>query len=99
MSTATQVRAEARKELRKEAKIDSAFTLFMDHAVSQLVGRGLNDTSAMEVIFTLADQLAEQETLPPFPDDRASYQEKGLWLVSASDFGFVEFAVEAVTES
>lgn len=73
-----------------------AFDRFMDHAVARLSVVGLDDTQALEVIFTMADLLTEEGALPPFPDDTVPYAVKGGWLVEAVALDFISFVVDAV---
>jgi hypothetical protein len=92
------VTASVLQEQLREEKVREAFDVFMDHAVFQLGSRGLDSTTALMTLFTVADALAEEGALPWFPDDQASYVELGEWLVAASDFDFVSFVLEAVGE-
>lgn len=95
--SAARIRREARRAIRKEAKIDDAFDAFMDGMVASLVALGVDEVQAVETIFTLAEHLASEELLPEFPDDTASAESKGAWLVQAYDFGLPGFLVAAVT--
>lgn len=90
-------RRQAIKERRREQRVDEAFDAYMDHMVDRLVELGAESSAALEAIFEIVTYLAEKETLPEFPDDRATYREKGVWLVAAADYGLVDFVVEAVS--
>lgn len=98
MRTAS-ARRRARRERRREQKVSEAFAQYMDHAVDRVVARGLEEGPALDALFTLADYLTEAGKLPPFPTERASYAERGAWLVGAVDFGFIEFAEKAADQA
>lgn len=93
MNTATAV---AWQEVERSDKIQTAFNRFIDHAVLRLALAGFEGPSALEAIFTTADFLTEEGTLPPFPDDTVTYVECGGWLVAAADMDFIAFLAEAV---
>lgn len=78
--------------------MQEAFERYMDHTVDRLTALGIDEMVAMEAVFEAVSQLAEAQTLPPFPEGRVSYQEMGNWLVAAVDLGFADFMVEAVQE-
>ncbi len=43
---------------------------------------------AFEFIYSVADDMAEQELLPPLPDDDASDEDAGFWQGTAETAGF-----------
>lgn len=90
------VRHEAVERRRAEHKVQRAFDLYMDHVVDRLVQLGAASEVALDVIFQTVTYLAEEGVLPPYPTERATYEEAARWLVAAADFGLVEFLVEAV---
>lgn len=92
------VRQIALARRRAEHKVQQAFDQYMDHAVDRLVELGVSSEVALDAIFQTVTYLAEEEVLPPFPTERASYEEAARWLVAAADFGLVDFLLEAAEE-
>lgn len=91
------MRRSAKVEARNEATIDMAFDRYMDEQVARLVALGLDDVQALETLFEVADYCSTEGLLPEFPDDRATFEDKGIWLVRASDFDFGGFLLQALT--
>lgn len=91
------VRQEALARRRVEGRVQRAFDLYMDHAVDRLVALGATDEVALDAIFQTVTYLAEEGVLPPFPTERATYEEAAHWLVEAADFGLVGFLIEAAS--
>lgn len=89
------VRQAALARRRAEHKVQQAFDLYMDHAVDRLVELGVSSEVALDAIFQTVTYLAEEEVLPSYPTERASYEEAARWLVAAVDFGLIEFLLEA----
>ena len=47
----------------------------------------------MTAVFEAAILLSEEGILPEFPDDEASWEEVGIWLVAAKDEDFFDFVL------
>lgn len=54
--------------------------------ISQTYGGSFED--ALDFLYSVADEMEEQDMLPPLPDDDADDEETGLWLGTAESIGF-----------
>lgn len=79
-----------------EEKVHHAFGAYLDHVVEELAEAGVPDETAVEILFQVADSLAEDGTLPAFPDDAQPWVEKARWLVAAADLDFMGFVREVM---
>lgn len=79
-----------------EEKVHHAFGAYLDFVVEELVEAGVPDETAIEILFQVADSLAEDGALPEFPDDTRPWADKARWLVAAADLDFRGFVHEVL---
>lgn len=65
-----------------------AFNAYLDFVVEDVAAAGVSDAEAVELVFTVAQSLSEDGSLPEFPDDKQPWIEKVRWLVAAKELDF-----------
>lgn len=79
---------------------DDALNMYLDSILERLVEEmDLGEDEAMDMIFAMADILAEEGELPEFPGDEATPEEVSIWLGQAKTMGFERVVLDAAYET
>lgn len=79
---------------------DDALNMYLDTILERLVEEmDLDEDEAMEMIFAMADILAEEGELPEFPSDDSSSEDVSMWLGQAKTIGFERVVLDAAYET
>ena len=85
-------------EAENVSDIGDSFDQYLNDMISSLETAGFDEDTAIGLVFDVADELAEEGLLPPFPEDDSTDQMLAAWLGKAKSVGLQARVIEASNE-
>jgi hypothetical protein len=74
--------------------VNDAMNMYLTNVVDRLMAEfEMSEDDAIEFVFSMSDELAEEGDLPPMPEDEAADQEVSIWLGKANSLGFTGYVL------
>lgn len=96
MSKVTKLAGKLEKTLRIEEDLEEEFDVYMDGVLNAVIDEyDADEDEAVDYIIYVADDLAEEGLLPPFPTEDSSTEEVSAWLAAAESSGFAGMVLDS----